>query len=184
MVTQSCPGTIQLANALAASMGVESTAYAKMGQAMGKYENTMSSLANEEYLTGQQMVQITKVMTIVQYVTMALGILGLPLAAAPAVAAGGAGATGTLSAAASAVNGVAQASQAALAATQSALQTAKSEVQAKQEFQSTALQGYEKLEENNGNTIKAESQGAGKVGHDINTMLMNEGAIERQKIKK
>lgn len=184
MLTQSCPGTIQLANSLAASMGAESAAYAKMGQAMGKYEDTMNTLANEQYQTGQQTVQITNVMIAIQYATMALGILGLPLAAAPAVAAGGAGATGALSATASAINGVAQGSQVALTAAQSALQTAKSQVQAKTELQSTALQGYEKLEQNNGNTIKAESQGSGKVGHDINSMLMNEGSIERQKITK
>ena len=184
MSIQSCPGTIQLANALATSMGAESTAYAKMGQAMGKYSDTMNTLANNEYQTGQQMVQIVNVMTVMQYVTMALGILALPLAAAPAFAAGGAGASGALSAAASSVSGVVQATQAASGSALSAMQTAKSEVQAKQEYQSTALQGYEKLEQNNGNAIKAESQGAGKVGSAINTMLMNEGAIERQKIKK
>jgi hypothetical protein len=165
-------------------MGAESVAYAKIGQAMGKYSDTMNTLANNEYQTGQQMVQIVNVMTAIQYATVAIGILSLPLAAAPAYVAGGAGATGALSAAASGLSGVAQASQTALGSALSALQTAKSEVQAKQEFQSTALQGYEKLAQNNGNTIKAESQGAGKVGAAINTMLMNEGAIERQKIKK
>jgi hypothetical protein len=174
-------GIIQLANRLAAGIGVESVAYAEIGKAANTYGDCMNDVAQDEYQKGQEMIKIQSVMKCVNIATVIVGLLTLGAGGAISAAAG-AGSSGFATALSSGVNGVSQACQAALAGTQSGLQTAKSEIQATAEIDDTSLQFLGKTAENDTNVVKNESQGAGKLGAAINTMLQNEGAIERQKI--
>jgi hypothetical protein len=183
MITQSCPGTIQLANVLSAAIGAESAAYAKMGQALNTYSNNMSVYAHDQYVEGQKMLDVQQVLKVVQWVTAGLAILTVCGGVLFGVLTVGAN-TGIAAAASSAVDGIGKAMQGVAGAVQGGMQAYKSDLQAKTEMDSTAVSSMGKASENNSNTIKNESQGAGKVGSAINTMLLHEGAIERQKITK
>jgi hypothetical protein len=182
MSIHSCPGTIQLANALSAGIGVESVAYAKMGQAMNAIGNQMNTFAQDEYKKGLQAIALEKALEGVQWATIAVGILTLGIGTALSTIAGAATSTAMVSAISSGVNGAAQVTQATLAATQSVMQAAKGQVQASTEVDSIALHTFEKTSQNDADTAKNESQGAGKIGSAITTMLLNEGAVERQRI--
>jgi hypothetical protein len=183
MTTQSCPGTLQLAYALAAGIGAESVAYAKMGQAMNTTSGCMNSLAQDEYQKGLQAISLAQALTYVQWASMAIGVVTLGIGAGLSMLGGAAASSAAATAVSSGINGASQATQAALAATQAVMQAVESQVTAGTEADSTALQAFEKTAQNDSNTIKEESQGAGKVGSAINTVLQNEGAIEKQRIR-
>jgi hypothetical protein len=180
-ITQSCPGTIQLANMLSAGIAAESVAYAKMGQALNTYSDHMSAYAQDGYKQGQQMIKVEDVMQWVQYASTA--VLALTVVGGCGAAFAGV-AQGVGASISSAANGVGQGLQGALGLAQGGMQAYKSGLQAATELDSTATAAFGKTSEMNSNTIKSESQGAGKIGSAISTMLHNEGAVERQKITK
>lgn len=179
--TQSCPGTIQLANALSSGMGIESVAYAKMGQAMNDYSNSMELYAHDQYTQGQEMIKVSEALTVMQWVTAVTAVLTVGIGAGVAFAASGA-TTGVAAGVSSAVNGIGQAMQGVVGAVQGGMQAYKSGLQGETEMDSTAIAAFGKTSDNDSKTIKDESQGVSKLGSAINEMLMNEGAIERQKI--
>lgn len=178
---QSSPGIIQLANALAEGMSAESVAYAKMGQALDTYGNHMNTYAQDQNAQGQNMIAVTKVLTTIQWVTAILAVATVGIGGAASVAATGLS-TSTAAVVSTAVNGISQGAQAAVAAVQGGMQAYKSMLQGKTEIDSTAIATFGKASDTDSNAIKNESQGVGKLGSAINTMLINEGAIARQKI--
>jgi hypothetical protein len=181
--TQSCPGTIQLAKALASGIAAESAAFAKMGQSLNTYSDNMNIYAQDEKAQGQKMAQTAQILTTIQWVTGVLSVLTFGIGGL--VGLGISAATSTVAATISAVVDTGTAViQGAIGATQGGMQAYKSDLQSKTEMDSTAVSTLGKTSDVSSDTIKNDSQGAGKLGSVINTMLMNEGAIERQKITK
>jgi hypothetical protein len=181
MSTQSCPGILQLATALAAAEGVEAVAYAKMGRAMHATSGGMNTLARDEYQKGLDAISLAQALTYVQWASTAIGIVTLGMGAALSVIGGAAASSAAVTAVSSGVSGASQATQAALGATQSVMQAVESQINAGTQADSTALETFEKIAGNDANTIKEESQGAGKVGSAINTVVQNEGSVAKQR---
>jgi hypothetical protein len=181
--TQSCPGTIQLANALASGIAAESVAFAKMGQSLNTYSNTMSTHAQDEQVQGEKMTQAAQILTTIQWVTGILSVVTFGIGGV--VGLGVSGLTSTVAATISPLVDVGvSVTQGILGATQGGMQAYKSDIQSTTERDSTAVAALGKNSDVSSDAIKSESQGAGTLGSAINTMLINEGSIERQKITK
>jgi len=181
MISTEAPGILQLADKLAVGMGVESVAYAKMSRSLNTYSENLGKYAQDQYAEGQKMIVVSKVLTVIQWVAAGIAAGSFLIGGVAAIAAEGASASlaATLNTAAT---GISQGLQGAVGAVQGGLQAYKSGLQGRTEIDSTAIAAFSKCSESEVSTIKNESQGAAKIGSAINTMLQNEGAIERQKI--
>jgi len=181
MVTQTCPGTLQLANELITGMTTESVAFARMGYAMNVYGDNMSVQAQEGLNYGKQMQWLSIAMQAVQ-AAIAIGMTILPMGVAVVGSFfGAAGATGAMTTSGYiAANGGVKAVQGFAGAAQGVMQGYESSLEAKMENSSTAVTASEKESETAVNTMKAETQGAQKVGSGLNTMLNNLGAASKQ----
>src|SRR5512135_3200218 len=71
-IPQVSPGILQLANELVSGISAESVAYAEMGRSMNTMGNTMTSLAQDQYVKAGQANGWSTAMTVVQW---ALGLV-------------------------------------------------------------------------------------------------------------
>jgi hypothetical protein len=187
MIPQTCPGTLQLANKLCAGMTGESVAYAKMSYAMNEYGNNMTGAAEQQLKYGKEIETLSNWMVVVQTI-LSFAVVAAPVAVGAASLVGGASAADAGAAAANALNttgsiaanGGIRAFQGLASTVQGGMLFYKSDLDAKTQRVSTQISSVEKISETDVNIIKAETEGAGKVGSGINEMLINTGAAGKR----
>ena len=181
MIPQTCPGTLQLSNKLISGMTGESVAYARMGYAMNVYGDKMSGAAEQQLKYGKEIETLSNWMVVVQTL-LSVAVVVAPIAVGAASAAeAGAGAANALNTVGSvAAEGGLRAFQGFASTVQGGMLCYKSDLDAKTQRVSTQISSVEKISETDVNIIKAETEGAGKVGSGINEMLIDTGAAGKR----
>ena len=173
MTTQSTPGTLSLANALASGISAQTVALAEQGKAANAMGSNMSGYAQKTVEEGAKMASILSVMEGIQIATIAVG--GLTGLAGAGVAFGADADTAPLIEAA--VNGAVQGGQGLVGLAQGSAQLAKSDVQSSIQIDNLATTTLGQVSQTQAKSEKNLSQGASATGSAINAMTQSMGSV-------